>query len=332
MAMRRRSGRLTACATLLVWAVSSAPSALAQTQAAQAARPAGAAKRTWLGQPNLEGTWEANYILSMEAPPGTPSLTVSEAQAKKVAATIAAENVELSGKFLDPEVPESMRTSDGLAIVRGQRRTRAVIQPADGMLPYTPQARKSLAADPPPESFDNPEDRPNTERCLYGITAPPLMSLIFLNRLQIIQTRDQVVIHTEYGDDVRVVPFAAKHGPAMFYARYGDSIAHWEGATLVIETIGLPANDPVRIFPLLIVSGDSKVIERLTRVSKTELLYQFTVVDPKTYTAPWMAEFSWRASSRPMYEHACHEGNHSLPGILAGARHDEAVAAQAATH
>jgi hypothetical protein len=61
------------------------------------------------------------------------------------------------------------------------------------------------------------------------------------------------------------------------------------------------------------------VVERLTRVSKNELLYQFTVVDPKTYAAPWLAEFSWFRTSQPMYEHACHEGNYSLPNILAGA-------------
>ena len=51
------------------------------------------------------------------------------------------------------------------------------------------------------------------------------------------------------------------------------------------------------------------------------------MIDPKVYSSPWQAEFSWYATSKPMYEHACHEGNYSLPGILAGARHDVAVAA-----
>ena len=72
------------------------------------------------------------------------------------------------------------------------------------------------------------------------------------------------------------------------------------------------------------------MIERFTAVSDRELLYQFTVVDPKTYAAPWLAEFSWYRTDKPMYEHACHEGNYSLPNILAGARRQEAEKASAA--
>ena len=78
------------------------------------------------------------------------------------------------------------------------------------------------------------------------------------------------------------------------------------------------------------VSGDSTVVERLTRVSERELLYQFTVIDPKVYSAPWSAEFSWYRTDKPMFEHACHEGNYSLAGVLGGARHEEAVKAKAA--
>ena len=107
------------------------------------------------------------------------------------------------------------------------------------------------------------------------------------------------------------------------------SKAVWEGKTLVIETIGMPAKDEIRPFPTLFVQPTAKVIERYTRVSKTELLYQYTVVDPAIYTAPWLAEYSLFASSKPIYEFACHEGNYSLPNILAGARRAEQQAAAA---
>jgi hypothetical protein len=90
--------------------------------------------------------------------------------------------------------------------------------------------------------------------------------------------------------------------------------------------VGQPDADRDRIAPFLIVSGEATVIERLTPISSRELLYQFTVVDPKVYTAPWLGEFSWFRTAKPMYEHACHEGNYSLPNVLAGARHEEAVA------
>jgi hypothetical protein len=138
------------------------------------------------------------------------------------------------------------------------------------------------------------------------------------------------VIHSEYGDDVRIVPLNKAHAPKVLWSRLGDSVGHWEGHTLVIETLGMPDADRIRIAPTLLVPGAATVIERLTPISERELLYQFTVVDPKTYAAPWLGEFSWFRTDKPMYESACHEGNYSLPNVLAGARHEEAVAKSAA--
>ena len=57
-----------------------------------------------------------------------------------------------------------------------------------------------------------------------------------------------------------------------------------------------------------------------TRVAKNELLYQYTVIDPLVYAGPWLAEFSLYPQTRPMFEFACHEGNHSLPNILRAER------------
>jgi hypothetical protein len=267
----------------------------------------------------------------MEATPTTPQLVVSESDAKAVAATAGAALADEFAKTLDPELPMMVTQSDGLAIVRGQRRTRAVVLPVDGMLPYTTAARKELSAPPPSIPADNPEQRPNAERCLVGSGQPPLSSFALDSQIQIIRTRDQVVIHSEYGDDVRVVPLSKAHGPKVFWSRLGDSIGHWEGETLVIETVGMPDADRFRIAPNLIVPGDATVIERLTPISGRELLYQFTVVDPKTYAAPWLGEFSWFRTDKLMYESACHEGNYSLPNVLAGARHEEAVTKSAPT-
>ena len=277
-------------------------------------------------KPSLEGDWRVNFILSMEAPPGTPRLVVSEKDAAPVAMAVAKAMSDEFAATLDPELPEMVLHADGLPIVRGQRRTRAVVLPADGKLPYTPAARKESVTPPPDGPTANPEERPNAERCLVGQGQPPLSSFALDSQIQIITTRDQVVIHSEYGDDVRIVPLTATHAPRAMWSRMGDSIGHWEGATLVIETIGQPDADRDRIAPFLIVSGDATVIERLTPVSNRELLYQFTVVDPKVYAAPWLGEFSWFRTDKLMYESACHEGNYSLPNVLAGARHEEAVA------
>ena len=321
-----------AAAGFMAYAVCYAPVAAGQPQAQAAHAPAApvyVAKRTSFGQPSLEGVWASNFLLTMEATPKTPKLAVPESDAKAMAAATATAMANAFEKALDPEAPGMIRSTDGFPIVRGQRRTRAVVEPADGMLPYTPEARSESEQPPKEFPYNNPEDRPAGERCLAGLGLPPLSTLIYANRLQIIQTRDHVLLHTEYGDEVRIVPLTHIHGAKLFYSALGDSIARWEGDTLVIETIGMPDKGRQHLFPTLIVPGEGKVIERLTRVSKTELLYRFTIIDPKTFTAPWLAEFSWFQTSQPIFEHACHEGNYSLPNILAGARHNEAAAKSA---
>lgn len=313
--------RIMLAASLLACAASLAGTAAGQTRA-----HAGSVR----AHPSIEGNWRVNFILPMEATPATPQLVVSEKDAKAVATVAGAAMAEMFIKGLDPEFPVLVTQSDGLAIVRGQRRTRAVVQPADGKLPYTAAARKEVGSPPPDGSYDNPEQRPNAERCLVGTGQPPLSSFALDSHIQIIRTRDQVVIHSEYGDDVRIVPLNKAHAPKVLWSRLGDSIGHWEGKTLVIETLGMPDADRVHIAPTLLVPGDATVIERLTAISDRELLYQFTVVDSKTYAGPWLGEFSWFRTDKPMYEHACHEGNYSLPNVLAGARHEEAVAKEAA--
>ena len=80
----------------------------------------------------------------------------------------------------------------------------------------------------------------------------------------------------------------------------------------------------------LYVEEDTIVEERFTRVADDVIFYEFTVTDSDLYTQPWRAEMPLWAAEGPIYEYACHEGNYSLPGILAGARREERLAAEAA--
>jgi hypothetical protein len=282
-------------------------------------------------RPSLEGFWAAPFVLTMESTPQTPALVVSEKDAGPIGAAQGAALSDFFAKLQDPEVPALVPTLRGLPIVRGQRRTRLVVQPTDGKIPYVAAARKELeppAGEPPP--LANPEDGDNNLRCLVGNSQPPLASFAFENQLQIVRTKDAVVLYTEYGDDVRVVPLTDHHAAKILWSkRLGDSIGRWEGDTLVIETVGMPDADRQRFAPMMIVSGDATVIERLTPLSDKELLYQFTVIDPKVFSAPWLAEFSWFRTDKLMYEHACHEGNYALANVLAGARHEERLAGAA---
>lgn len=314
-AVSRKACRRLAAGAMLAFC---SEAAIAQTPAAS--QPGYVAPRTSFGQPSLEGVWTANFILPLEASPQAPMLTLPEPAAKAMAAAIVKVIANQFEEQLDPEVPEAVRNSDGLAIVRGQRRTRAIVEPASGMLPITPEAREELAPNPPLGPMDNHEERPNWERCIASMGRAPVATTGAANPRQLIQTRELFVFHTEYGAEVRIIPYTDRHRPSLFHTPLGDSIARWEGETLVIETIGMDDKDRLRLFPTMIVSGDAKVVERLTRIAENELLYQFTVVDPKVYTAPWLAEFSLYKTDQRLFEHACHEGNYSLPHILQGAR------------
>lgn len=317
--------RVSAAMCLLAGYAGVAPFAASQTPEGaqtQAVATAYTAPRTSSGQPSLEGIWTQNFLILMESTPQVPMLSVPEQAAKAMAAQVAAGIGAGFDKGLDPEVPELMRSTDGLPIVRGERRTRSVVEPADGRLPYTVEARKESSRGYGTSQAGDPEERPNWERCITSLGLPPVTGLYTTsaNPRHIIQTPDAIVIHTEYGDEARIVPLSATHRPAALYSSLGDSIGRWEGETLVVETIGLPEKDRVRAFSNLVVPGNSKVIERYTRLSENELLYQYTVQDPATYTAPWLAEYSLYRTDQRMFEHACHEGNYSLPNILQGER------------
>ena len=255
----------------------------------------------------------------MEASPRTPLLVLPESDAKVLADILADEMAAQADKNLDPEVREKIKITEGFAIVRGERRTRAVVLPLDGKLPYTPEARKESMTSPVAR-YDNHEERPSWERCIANLGPPPVTFTRDSPR-RIIQTPAHVVLQMEYGDEPRIIPYTDKHRPRALHTVAGDSIARWEGETLVIETISLSEKDRRRAFSNnLIVPADSTVIERLTRLSEKELLYQFTVENPKTYTAPWLGEYSMYRTDKPMFEYACHEANYSLPNILQGAR------------
>ena len=219
---------------------------------------------------------------------------------------------------------------EGLALAHvGQEiRTAWIVDPVDGRLPFTAGGRARAQA---PPTLDGPERRTNQERCLLMPSAgPPMTNGLYNNNLQIVQTKDHLVIVMEMIHDVRVIPIGrATHGSVSQWM--GDSVGWWEGETFVIETTGMTPGQAQRSYPLgrLYVSSEAVVIERLRRISPTQLLYSYSVADPANYTQVWRGEMPLIATKGPMYEYACHEGNYSLPNILAGARLQERAALRA---
>jgi hypothetical protein len=288
------------------------------------------------GHPDFTGEWSNQWLTPLEATPISRTLGVTPAQAKMLVGMIRAAAKSLGEAGLDPEAVDP--DSSSLAIVRGEHRTRLVIDPPDGLLPYTPEALKLVQAQQAlfrrqvqGKEADNPEQRISWERCIQAMGQAPLLFTwgIAMNR-RMVQTPDALVIWSEAGSETRIIRIGGKPLPAAVRSYLGDSIGRWEGDTLVVETTGFKPEDQFRLSIVgrsVMVAPASKVVERFTRIAAGELLYQFTVVDPDIYTKPWLAEYSMTASQAPTYEFACHEGNYGLPNILKGARAAERMAA-----
>ena len=146
---------------------------------------------------------------------------------------------------------------------------------------------------------------------------------LYNNTYRLQQGKDAVAIWVEMVHDVRIVRLNEKHRTDGIRPYMGDSIGHYEGDTLVVETTNYPSYTNLRGS-----SENLKVTERFKRVSPTRLLYQFKIEDPTVWTEAWGGEYEF-SQSQPIYEYACHEGNYGLQNILAGAREEERIAAEA---
>jgi hypothetical protein len=205
----------------------------------------------------------------------------------------------------------------------GRKPTSWVIDPPDGRVPpMTAAARATAAArnaDAREHPADGPENRSLQERCLSFNAGPPINLGPYNNYVQILQNRDTVIIYTEMIHDARIVPLDGRpHAAPPIRQWLGDSRGRWDGNTLVVDTTNFTDKTGYRN------TGEQlHLVERFTRLDKDTLRYEFTVDDPETYTRPWTAAIPMTRSDDRIFEYACHEGNHSLPDILQGARYEE---------
>ena len=158
-----------------------------------------------------------------------------------------------------------------------------------------------------------------SERCIlgFGSTAgpPTLPNYFYNNHKRIVQTEDVVLIHVEMNHEARIIRMNAEHDPPEIQQWLGDSIGHWEGDTLVVETTNFPDRPSFTQG-----SRNMKVVERFSVIDADTLLYNFTVEDPTVWMAPFTGEYVWPRSDNKVFEYACHEANYALEGIMKGAR------------
>jgi hypothetical protein len=299
--------------------------------------------RTADGQPDLQGVWDYRTITTLERPRALASKAFFTDE--EAANFEREENRRQNRDLIDPKVGGLNYPAGGVVPYnefwydRGNKvvktkRTSLIIDPADGRLPpmtaegkdrmeRREEVRRNTELGHP--IADSWEDRPLQERCILGLNAgPPMTPGAYNNNVQIFQNRDFVMIMTEMVHDARVVPLDGRpHGHIPQWK--GDSRGHWEGDTLVVDTINFKQGTT-----LPGSTANMRLSERFTRTDADTLVYEFTVDDPTTWTRPWTAQVPMAKTEDPIYEYACHEGNYGLPGVLAGARADEKAAQEAA--
>lgn len=296
------------------------------------------------GDPDLQGVWDFRTITPFERPRelGDQAFLTAEE-----VANLESDVVDRNRRLLDrpaarasaggnvdrradgtPGFYNNFWLDTGLRTV-GTRRTSLVTDPPNGRLPaLTPVGQDRVERQYP---FDSYSDLDAGDRCILGLNAgPPIVPAAYNQNLLLLQTPDEVVLLTEMVHTVRVVPLDEHSRVDERILQWsGDARGYWDGATLVVETRNFVDDRRwTTSNPMGAVGNtrDLRLVERFTRVDAETLEYEFTVHDPEIWTAPWTATVPMRRSDEPLYEYACHEGNYSVPNILAGERALEAAA------
>jgi hypothetical protein len=321
---------------LVVIALAASAAALAQTgpQRIPVETPAGwKAPRTPEGVPDLQGVWTNATVTPLQRPNNLDKPFFTEAEARQYERDVVARNnADVRGATPQQDVGTAYNAfwyDRGNQVVPTLR-TSLVIDPPDGRVPALTEAgqqrRSALAAERRQRGpADGPESRSLAERCIvWPNGGPPMVPSFYNNNYQIVQGPGYVAILVEMIHDVRMIPTDGRaHAPASMRFWMGDPVGRWEGDTLVVETTNFTDQTSYQ------GSGpEMKLIERFRRVNDNALMYEFTVEDP-SFARPWTAQIPMTPAEGGIYEYACHEGNESMVGMLAGARAEEKAAGSA---
>jgi hypothetical protein len=328
--------RLLVCAgTLAALSAAGQTAPAAKPAAAAAVKPATKAyippKTAW-GDPDLQGQWPATANIPMQRPAnlGTRAYLTEEEfqarekQAQKQSESDSEEFAPASGATNVTINPPSYWVEHGAP----SHQASLVIDPPNGRTPaLTPAGQQAVKAlndgrgpgQHFPEKVDNWTDFDIYSRCITRGMLSSMLPTLYNFGNQIVQMPGYVAIRNEMIHETRVIPLnGGPHVGSAIKTYMGDSRGHWDGNTLVVETTNLK-DQPGAAGGLF--SDAAKVTERFTRTSPTDLVYQATIDDPKTWTKPWTLSMPYKLDPHyTIYEYACHEGNYMMLDSLSGAR------------
>ena len=272
--------------------------------------------RTAWGDPDLRGVWDYATMTPLER---ARELAEKASFTEDEAAAYERQVLERQKTGLNTGGPDWWDQ-----VHLANRRTSLIVAPPNGRIPpLTPEAQKRAAALAHARGERGPadsiEDLGLGVRCLQWANAgPPMLPGLFNNNVQFFQTRQYVTIYNEMSHHARVVPMDGRpHGNIRQWM--GDSRGHWDGSTLVVDTVNFSDKASFR-------GSDEHLhlVERFTRIDRDTIEYQFRVEDPTVWTESWTAVIPMHATAGLIYEFACHEGNaRSVEGILGSARAEE---------
>lgn len=149
-----------------------------------------------------------------------------------------------------------------------------------------------------PEYAARARAKPNSTSCL-PTGMPGIMTLPI--GYEFLFTAGRVTILTEEGPMIRRI-FTDGRGhsedPEPTYA--GESIGHWEGETLIIDTVAIKPNS--EFLNRLKTSGKTHVIERISLQDPTHLRVDIEVDDPIALTKPWRYSVTYQKSETSFVE------------------------------
>jgi hypothetical protein len=205
---------------------------------------------------------------------------------------------------------------DGAAVGRGGGRGGAGRAPAPGatgflrpgvpILPYLPAAAALKKDRAEHHMFDDPEAHCHIPGVPRGTEQPPYP-------FQIIQDEKYFTILYEAMHDVRIIPMDHSRHPKNYRAWDGDSRAHWEGDTLVIDVSNFNGRTWLDM-EADFVDENEHVIERYTLTDANTIAYEATITDPTVFSHPWTMNLTLkrRPKSDQIIEYSCLEGERDL--------------------